>query len=159
MTSAIKWRRGITFIELLIVIVIIGVLSTVSIPRFRNTFSSLELENFTKEIYYLSRYLQSSAISQEKIFYLGLNRDEEKAQFQAYYVTQESTLEKIKGRFSGVYETPRGISISSITPEETQGVYFYPDSSADNAIICFQNSNQQKFCLSIKGATIAIKKE
>lgn len=140
-------QNAVTFIELLIVIAIIGIISAVSIPQFKKTFDNLEFENFVKDIYYLSRYLQGSAVGQGQIYYLSINKD--KGEFSATY-RQDNELKNIEGRFGKVYRVPRGIIISTDPPDET-GTYFYPDGSIDKIKITFRNQ-QKEISLIIKGA-------
>lgn len=146
MISATISRRAITFIELLIVIVIIGILTGVSIPQFRKTFSHLELESFVKDIYYLSRYLQGSAVSQGKIY--CLNIDKEPEGFHATY-KKESDFLNAEGRFGKLYKFPDGISVS-VDPPDINNIYFYPDGSIDKIKITFKN-RYEEICLVIKG--------
>ncbi|MCM8784152.1 MAG: hypothetical protein NC818_05220 [Candidatus Omnitrophica bacterium] len=57
-------REGFTFIELFSIILLITFLVTIAIPRFRSTFSTLELANFSKKISTLLRFAQSKAIAE-----------------------------------------------------------------------------------------------
>lgn len=148
--------KALTFIELLIVIVIIGILVGISIPQFRKTFDNFELENFVKDIYYLSRYLQASAISQAKIHYLNIARAEGK--FWATYKVEDE-FKNIEGRFGKIYMAPKGviISIDQAHQPEKEGIYFYPDGSIDEIKIDFENRHNHKVSLIIQGAVGDIK--
>lgn len=159
MMSAIKTRCAVTFIELLIVITIIGVLVGVSIPKFRNAISDFQLENFAKDIYYLSRHIQTSSATQEKVFYLGFNFDNESRSLQAFSVTAEGQLDRAPGRFGELYRLPRDISVSSQEPPEKKGIYFYPDFSIDSVTLCFQGRSEKKVCLVTEGQNIALKNQ
>ena len=150
---AMNRRSGFTFVELLVVIIIIGVLATLSVPKFRTAFDNFELENFVREIYSLSRYLQASAISQGKIHYLEINKEAQ--EFQASSMEGDE-LKQVPGRFGKAYKAPSGINIS-IDPPEKNGVYFYPDASTDKITFTFENRHKSKFSLNIKGASGGIK--
>lgn len=143
-----KKQNAITFIELLVVVIIIGILFGASIPQFRNTFDNLELENFVKDIYYLSHYLQGSAIGQSKIYYLNINKEEGK--FQAFY-KEGDEFKNIEGRFGKTYKTPQTASISTDPPDKN-GIYFYPDGSIDKIKIALKNQYGRELSLIIKGA-------
>jgi prepilin-type N-terminal cleavage/methylation domain-containing protein len=145
-----KAQSAITFIELLIVIIIIGVLSAISIPQFKKTVENHALEAFVKDIYYLCRYLQASAISQEKVFCLNINQGEHK--FWGTYIEGDE-FKKIPDRFGKTYQAPADAIISTDKPV----IYFYPDGSIDTATINFDNEYNNKISLIIKGALGEIK--
>lgn len=150
--------RALTFIELLLVAVLIGILVGVSIPQMRKTFDDFELENFVKDIYYLTHYLQTSAIYQGKIFCLNINQDE--GFFYATYKENDeaesnSEPKKIEGRFGRDYKPPEGTSIfiEPLTePLEVTTICFYPDGSKDKIMITLKNRHEKEITLSIKGA-------
>lgn len=153
MIFAIRKKRALTFIELIIVIAIIGVLSITAVPKFKTTFDNLELESFVKDIYYLSRYLQASAVNKRQIYYLSI--DKEKGEFQARLKPDAGTedeFKNIEGRFGRIYKLPQKVNIS-VDPPEKAGIYFYPDSSIEGIKITFENEQKKDICLIIKGVT------
>ena len=71
--SAWKGRRldfseGFTFIELMIVVVIIGVISAMAIPRFGRIMDSLKLKTSGREIISALRLARSYAVTQKSQF-------------------------------------------------------------------------------------------
>jgi len=99
---------GFTLVELLLVVAIIGVLAGVAVPRLRAAAVRYELENFTKDIYYLGMCLESSAVAERKIYCLRI--DPAQAGFSAAYI-EGNTLKALSGRFSGMRIAPRGVTI------------------------------------------------
>jgi len=152
-TSAIG--KALTFIELLVVLVIIGVMTGISVPGFRRTFDSLEFDNFVKDVYYLNHYLKSTAISARKIYILGI--DPAKAVFTASLRDEETgKAEKLSGKFGKAYAAPKGVTLAVQPAEKTQ-VYFYPDGSADAVEITLKGKYDKAATLSIEGALGEIK--
>lgn len=146
-------RKALTFIELLIVIIIIGVLAGVSTPLFSRSFDSLEIEGFVKDIYYLSRYLQSNAISQGKIYLLEIDKDA--GSFLPVY-KEGGGNRNINGRFGKPLNAPEGVTVSC-EPAESSGIYFYPDGSTDKATVTFRNRRGDNISLVTKGVSGEIK--
>ena len=150
MISVTNRKKSFTFIELLIVIAIVGVLATISVPRFKNAFDNFELESFTKDIFYLCRYLQATAVGEGKIYYLDIDKADQA--FSASFKDEDSLMRKLGGRFGKVYQAPKGAVVST-DPMDKNGVYFYPDGSTDQVLITIENQKKSKFSIIVKGAS------
>jgi prepilin-type N-terminal cleavage/methylation domain-containing protein len=149
----IKKYKAFTFIELLIVIIITGILAAVAIPRFERTYAGFELNNFVKDISYLTRYLQQASVSSAKVYRLDIV-EKEPAQLKAFYKADSGFL-AIAGKFGKLYKSGR-INISTVEPADKTSIFFYPDASIDSATIIFKNKYNQEVSLVIKGASSAI---
>lgn len=128
---------GFTFIELLLVVAIIGVAAGMALPRVRHLLARAELDNFAKDVYYTALFLQSRAVVERKIY--CLNIDAKQAQFMAG-CKQGSGLKQVSGRLAGKQKAPRGCVIIT----ESKEIYFYPDGSMDQALIRFENADKDK---------------
>jgi len=60
-------EKGLTFIELILVISILSILTAISTPLFRRTFDSLQVRNLCRDISKLSKYVQERAIMEQVI--------------------------------------------------------------------------------------------
>ena len=147
-------KAGFTYIELIIVIVILGILIGLSIPQLKKTSAYFELENFTKNIYLLCSYLQSASISEAKIY--CLNFLEEGREFKPSFLKEDGQWEILKGRFARLYKVPERITLE-IIPANKNKIFFYPDGSIDNLAILFKNEFGQERSLEIKGVSGEIK--
>ena len=141
--------RAFTFVELILVVALIAVLATLSIPQFRKTADNFALDSFSKDIYYLCRYLQAEAIAQSVVLCLrfSLERDG----LQAAYLDKPLT-----GRYGKVYKFPAGVE-AIILPNNEGGIYFYPDGSTDEVTITFKNRHERQVTLVMQGAAGEIK--
>ena len=127
-----------TFIELILVVLIIVALAGISIPRFKRAFDSLQLNSFASTLQDELGYWQERAIVEKKPIVLKLDSENNQ-----YWVQAAGDDVRFK-----TYQIPSGISLAI---EEGQCV-FYPDGSATSAVITIKNSDEEKITLSTKGA-------
>ncbi|MCU0666004.1 MAG: hypothetical protein MUF05_02805 [Candidatus Omnitrophica bacterium] len=157
MTSATIKDRAFTFIELIIITVVLGVFIALSFPKIKHIQQKIELESFVRDIYYLSMYLRDLSGSEQKVYCLEYNAQER--YFVPLYIdpqTQESN--PIAGRLSGLQKVPRFVEVS-FQPDEESAAYFYPDGSAAEIKISFKNPAGETLNLEIKGLKSEISKE
>jgi len=135
--------RAITFIELILVIVIIGILIGVSLPRFRNTFNDLQLNGFSRELQASMNYLRQRSIVEGKIIYLNIDNDN-----REYWA-------KIKGEENRLktYKIPAQIRIET----EQEQIIFYPDGNIDKVTINLCGFDNQSIALTTRGVFGGVK--
>jgi len=103
--------RSFTFIELIIVMVIIGVLCSAAYPRARRQFAFLQLDSFSKRLLALCAYASNRAVVEQNITRLVIDKEMN---------TVDLTLAGKKFRDFAI---PPGLSIKK---EKAEAV-FYPD--------------------------------
>lgn len=125
-TRNAQFVMGLTLVELLIVIVIVSILLSVSVPLFRNTFLGLQLNETANNIASAVRYCYASSVAESIVYMLSFD-----FQQNIYYISKQdaSTEEfhRVSGRFGKTVKIPTEIKIEG----ETEDVYFYPDGKID----------------------------
>lgn len=147
--------RGFTFVELMLVIVLIGVMIVLAAPRMRSTFSGLEVAGFAKKTAALMRYAQSKAIAEREMIYLIYKERGQTEKEMVFYLAkydsppppQEKKLSPVDERYNLV--VPSAITIN-INKENPPGP---PDNLPKDAVSAFSPDS------TIQGAKIIISNE
>lgn len=138
-------NKGFTFIELVLVAVIILVLIGVSVPMFRSSSNSAHLKTISQSLVQLMRYAQAKSIAERKL--CRVNFDFGQGIFwlstQGGAFTDMDTFERIGGRWGAIVEAPEGITVSG----ETSFITFYPDGSSDKTEIKIYNRAGEAFSI------------
>lgn len=141
---------GFTLVELLLVVLIMGILVGISTPLFKNTYYDFQLTDTAQRISGLVRFAQASAIVERAKFRINFNSEKTK-----YWLEKESDPAKpneflrISGKFGRANSVPQDIKIEY----ENDTITFYPDGSADEAVIYFRNKNNKFYTCLIEGQT------
>jgi len=130
-------RKAFTFIELFLVIAILGILIGVSVPTFRKAFQSQQLKSFTQELQSLINYLHERAVVEEKIIYLNI--DDEKKE---YWTGIKDNPDRLK-----TYRIPYDIRVVM----DKQEILFYPDGRIEPVTITLTSPGQESIFLTTKG--------
>lgn len=143
MISAISRAKSFTFIEILFVIIIAGILLGVSLPAFRKTFNNLQLNSFSRELQSFMNYLSERSVVEEKVIYLNIDNGQRECWAQV-----KNETNRLK-----TYRIPPDIEIEA-TQEQ---IAFYPDGSIDKINIKIINRDSQYFNLTTEGVFSGVK--
>ena len=135
------------------VVVIMGILAGLIAPSIKKTYDNLAFNSFVKDLYYVARYLQASAVSQKKAYRLDINSNERTFQIK---VKKNNEYAAVAGRFKKIFRAPLGVTMFT-KPSGTKAVYFYPDGSMDQATFVFKNQDENTVSLVLQGASGVIK--
>lgn len=144
-------NRGFTFIELVLVSIIILVLVGLSTPLFRRSFSGVQLKQTCQNLTQLMRYLQAKAIAERNI--LRLNFDFAQGTFWPTVEDEESVgkFKRIKGRWGATVKAAEGVAIEALeeisVSEGVPYISFYPDGSSDKTKIKISDNKGKSFII------------
>lgn len=146
MISAIKGsgRRSngaLTFIEILIVVVILVILSASAMPNLRTAVTNVQLDTSARQLQTLMDYLRQRSIIDGKVVILNIDGNE----FLAKFNGEDAVLRK--------YSIPGRIKAQSDKPE----VFFYPDGRIEAIEIVLTAKNNSRRVLTTRGVYGAFK--
>lgn len=141
-------KAAFTFIELIIVCLIMGILIGVAMPQIKNAWDNLALENFAKGLYTRCAWLQANAIAETRIYYLGIEK--EGSEFIGY-ILDDNQYYKLSGRLGEALQLPFGARV--LGPVSIAGIHFYPDGSSDPVNLTFESRRQNKVAFIVKGVS------
>ena len=147
-------EKGLTFIELILVISILSILTAISTPLFRRTFDNLQVRNFCRDISKLSKYVQERAIMEQVIHRIDF--DVNNKEYWVSIAKDPLNPEKFialnnklgrKRRFS------HNILLECTKPHAV----FYPDGRADELTIHVAGADGEVYTLTNKETTGYVK--
>ncbi len=123
-----RLQSGFTYIELLIVLVILSIVLSSSVPLFSRTFSRLQLEVFSYKVAKLLDFARNRAVISGDAMQVHFNtRDRKYRLLQAQGDPLNGPFEPVAGRVGLTQIVPDAIVVSSSQPNVT----FYPNGAAD----------------------------
>jgi len=135
-------KQGFTLLEIMLVAIILGVLITLSVPNFKNTYSTLEFDNTTKNIFQLMKYAQEKAILQ-KCYYKFVFSE------RKYWIEKGISLEKFhrpSDKTGKIQIIPDKININ---PDDFS-LIFAPDGNIEEQEIIISKDNELKYKITTK---------
>ncbi len=166
--------RGFTFLELMIVITLLGVLAAVTVPKMGNIFRHGQLEAGTRDLVATLRYARHAAILRGDGVEVRFDPENRKYQMLPVKLDADGQPEEQqrvrrreeKGRFqlnaeaTLVHDLPPSVfynlihSSAPLTEERSlPRIIFYPDGSATPSKIGLQNSENRAFAIEIYRTT------
>lgn len=151
-----KKNPGFTLVEALIVVVIIGMIISLSLPKLTATLENLRIQTQARNIAYLFNYVRECAIMQGREFRVVFEEEKE-----TYYVTdRDNEIETgdilmrkkkisapldLSAAIVNQYEEP----VSSFAKNIIKHVIFYPDGTATYSQISLADNQGRNIIISV----------
>jgi len=110
-------KKAFTLIEILLVVMLLAVISSLAIPKLNPIYSKIELKAATNDLAYLMRYAQSRAVTRRRVIKLEFN-----SALDSYHIeegqrgddqgNQTQNYGSISGRNGRTYQIPAGIQVT-----------------------------------------------
>jgi len=146
-----KLNKAFTFIEILLVVIIVGIVLALAAPNFSNGYSHFQLNKTADDLLSVSRWAQAMAVGQERIYALSFSDDrhsyslvrtktllQNEGTGNIDDLNDQDTFEPVNGTLGRMHTIPDTIHL------DTQDrIRFYPDGTIDSATIELASSDQQ----------------
>lgn len=161
-------RRGFTFIEITFVILILGMLMAISLPRMKGTLVNVRLKSGARGVTALLRYARNVAVlrglpcsicfAPEKDTYQLVLLDESGSRFEEKRrrgSDRKKTSLSIGSDADGIRKLPKDIHFAVIytdaplTEDKLPCVTYFADGSATPATIAIQDSHEQAISVEV----------
>ena len=131
-------HRGFTFVEILIVVLIILLITSMAVPLFSRSFSRIQFQNTTENFVALCEYARASAVLKGQTLWICIDASKNTYWLAKYYNTESGIVfSPFHGKYGHPQKVPENISIT--TTEDK--IPFQPDGESVEAEIVFRNSN------------------
>ena len=142
-----RGQKALTFIEIFLVVLILGIMMAFAIPSLKKTYNNLQLNSAARDLQTFMNYLNERSIVEGKVIYLNI--DNEKKEYWAESINETTgVMETLK-----TYSFDRAISAElskKIVTDESR-VLFYPDGQIDKVTIKLTDPDEQSISLTTEG--------
>ncbi len=160
---------GFTLFELLIVLVIIGVMAAMVVPRTGSNFDGVKLKADVKKVAAILRYARSLAVSENRrikaVFkpadgMLNLNAalltsDDDSYPWEIHEIVKETaSIHTYKLSAASAIDITNGFNQAS--PEDLDEIVFYPEGGSSGGVVVLRNNKNQQYKLVVNEITGSI---
>lgn len=152
--------NGFTYLELVVVILVIAILSSVTFPVMRGVFTGSRLKTSTRELYTMLKYAQGAAIFQRKIIEVRI--DTTKNSYKLVLDDEKGSKIRTRkySRMESVVQLPQEVTFAMVNTlstakknQEIKSIFFYPDGSSSGGEITLMSKNNRTMSIIIYCST------
>ncbi|MDD2702661.1 MAG: prepilin-type N-terminal cleavage/methylation domain-containing protein [Candidatus Omnitrophica bacterium] len=136
-------NKGYTFIELICVVIIVGILAGISVPQVKNVFLGVQLESTAQELRSFMDYVRQRSFLERVVIRIHISPDEAE-----YWAAESGSVKRLK-----TFRIPSGIHIES----DKEEIFFYPDGKSDKADIRLEGPSGRNILLTTRGILGGVK--
>ncbi len=152
--AGISNERGVTLVELSVVILLLGLIMVFAVPRFGDMLGGRRLQSSANMLVGTARYLANQAAANRQLLLLNYNFKENDFWVTAY--DQEGKLVEVKSNLTGRRKLLPGVQfVDIITPHAgkvTEGevfTQFFPNGLVENTTIHLRNGDGEEYTVII----------
>ena len=158
-------KNGFTFIEILVVLIIISLISAFVVPRIVAPLGNLNLKTATRKVAGMLRYNRSKAVS-EKINRVAVfdTKDRNLRTFSVKNIITASPDTDFKETQPDmVYALPEGVSFEAEIPGKDNisksgfAVVFFPNGNSSGGVIIVSGDSGKRYSINIDAITGMVK--
>ena len=138
-------KSAFTFIELLIVTVIIAILASLALPRFRNTYEQFRLGSLVDRFKKMAETAHELSMLEGKIYKIILSKEPPSFSLWVETRDEQELYQRLPGNVGRKQNLPEGYLIKA----ENWEISFYPDGSATQTQINLTNVLKDQLDLEI----------
>ncbi len=171
MIPMFRRRDGFTFLELAVVVVIMGVMMSITLPRFTSTFSRATLGGVARRLSGTMMYLRNAASKDGRSYFLNVDLDKEEyrvtvlreradqlqTEYQDWDALEDEAYIEYRDDFIGRTRLEKQIAFERVILEDGSEAFdgivrieFRPDGTADDTVIRLMSPNQRVYTIHLE---------
>ncbi len=159
--------KGFSFIELMVVLIILGLSISLITPSLSRMLRTVELKSATKKVAGILRYCRSEAVNKGQVVQVLFDSNLREVQVQS--MESKEVLSEEESKKGGLpkksYSLPEGIRIrkvdlaSSQSPSDSPSIEFYPNGGSNGGSILLDGEDRSRFNIEVHFLTGMVKVE